>query len=229
LDIWFAIDSWVKEYLSLYYENDDAVKSDTELQAWWTEIRNVGHGDKKDETWWYNMETVEEVRKALTTIIWVASALHAAVNFGQYPYAGYMPDRPTLSRRFIPEEGSQEFLELVENPDLFFLRTISNRFQTTLGIALIEILSRHSTDEVYLGQRATSEWVEDKRVTEAFERFGKKLKDIERNITERNQDANLKNRSGPAQVPYTLLYPNTSDLSRQGGLTGKGIPNSVSI
>jgi linoleate 9S-lipoxygenase len=229
LDIWFAIDSWVKEYLSLYYENDDAVKSDTELQAWWTEIRNVGHGDKKDETWWYNMETVEEVRKALTTIIWVASALHAAVNFGQYPYAGYMPDRPTLSRRFIPEEGSQEFSELVENPDLFFLRTISNRFQTTLGIALIEILSRHSTDEVYLGQRATSEWVEDKRVTEAFERFGKKLKDIERNITERNQDANLKNRSGPAQVPYTLLYPNTSDLSRQGGLTGKGIPNSVSI
>jgi hypothetical protein len=87
LEIWFAIISWVKEYLSFYYQNDDAVKSDTELQAWWSEIRNVGHGDKKDETWWYNMETMEEVEKALTTIIWVASALHAAVNFGQYPYA----------------------------------------------------------------------------------------------------------------------------------------------
>jgi linoleate 9S-lipoxygenase len=67
-------------------------------------------------------------------------------------------------------------------------------------------------------------------VTEAFERFGTKLKEIEKNITERNQDVGkLKNRSGPAQIPYTLLYPNTSDLSHQGGLTGKGIPNSVSI
>jgi len=230
LEIWFAIDSWVKEYLSLYYHNDDAVKSDTELQAWWTEIRNVGHGDKKDEPWWYRMETVEEVEKALTTIIWVASALHAAVNFGQYPYGGYMPNRPSMSRRFIPEEGSQEFSELVENPDLFFLGTISSRFQTTLGMVLVEILSNHSTDEVYLGQRATSEWSEDERVTEAFERFGAKLKEIEKNISERNQDADkLKNRFGPAQVPYTLLYPNTSDLSRKGGLTGKGIPNSVSI
>jgi linoleate 9S-lipoxygenase len=229
LEIWFAIDSWVKEYLSLYYENDDAVKSDTELQAWWDEIRNVGHGDKKDETWWYSMESVEEVEKALTTIIWVASALHAAVNFGQYPYAGYIPNRPTITRRFIPEEGSQEFSEMVENPDLFFLKTINNQFQSTLGMALIEILSRHSTDEVYLGQRATSEWSENERVTEAFKRFGTKLKEIEKNITERNQDVELKNRSGPAQMPYTLLYPNTSDLSHQGGLTGKGIPNSVSI
>eukprot|EP00253_Pinus_taeda_P031141 PITA_31141 len=229
LEIWSAIVSWVQEYLSLYYQSDDAVKSDTELQAWWDEIRNVGHGDKRDETWWYSMENVEELEKALTTIIWVASALHAAVNFGQYPYAGYIPNRPTITRRFIPEEGSQEFSQMVENPDLFFLGTINNQFQTTLGIALIEILSRHSTDEVYLGQRATSEWSEDEGVTEAFKRFGTKLKEIERKITERNQDAELKNRSGPAQIPYTLLYPNTSDLSHEGGLTGKGIPNSVSI
>eukprot|EP00253_Pinus_taeda_P032506 PITA_32506 len=231
LEIWFAIVSWVKEYLSLYYQNDDAVKSDTELQAWWTEIRNVGHGDKKEETWWYSMDNVEDVEKAITTIIWVASALHAAVNFGQYPYAGYMPNRPTISRRLIPEEGSEEFSELVQNPDLFLLRTISNQFETTLGIALIEILSTHSTDEVYLGQRATSEWSGDERVTEAFERFCMTLKEIEKNIRERNEDAaeTLKNRCGPAQVPYTLLYPNTSDLTHKGGLTGKGIPNSVSI
>eukprot|EP00253_Pinus_taeda_P019902 PITA_19902 len=150
LEIWLAIVSWVKEYLSLYYQSDDAVKSDTQLQAWWTEIRNVGHGDKKDETWWYSMESVEEVERAITTIIWVASALHAAVNYGQYPYARYMPDRPTMSRRLIPEEGSQEFSELVENPDLAILRTLSNQLQTTLGIAPIEILSKNSTDEVYL-------------------------------------------------------------------------------
>uniref|UniRef100_A0A0C9S917 Lipoxygenase n=1 Tax=Wollemia nobilis TaxID=56998 RepID=A0A0C9S917_9CONI len=229
LEIWSAIETWVKEYLSFYYRNDEAVKSDTELQAWWYEIKNVGHGDKKNEAWWYKMESVEELRKSLTTIIWVASALHAALNFGQYPYAGYMPNRPTVSRRFIPEEGSQEFSELVDNPDLFFLRTVPNQFQTTLGIALIEILSRHPTDEVYLGQRAASDWTDDGHVLEAFERFGSRLKEIEKNITERNKDERLKNRGGPAQVEYTLLYPDTSNVNGKGGLTGKGIPNSVSI
>nr|AEU04516.1 lipoxygenase 1 [Taxus chinensis] len=229
LEIWSAIQSWVVDYLSFYYQNDDGVKGDTELQAWWYEIVNVGHGDHKDATWWYQMQSVKELEKALTTIIWVASALHAAVNFGQYAYAGYMPNRPTMSRKWIPEEGSKEFAQLVEKPDLFLLNTLSNQFQTTLGIALIEILSTHSSDELYLGQRASSHWTHDDSVLEAFERFASSLKESEKKINERNKDQRLKNRSGPVQIPYTLLYPSTSDVSGVGGLTGKGIPNSVSI
>eukprot|EP01018_Ginkgo_biloba_P034967 Gb_29980 [translate_table: standard] len=163
LKIWFAIVSWVKQYLSFYYKTDYAVKSNMELQAWWSKIVNVGHGDKKDKSWcWSNMESVEELEKTMTTIIWVASALHA------YQYAGYMPNRPTVSRRFIPKEGSTEHFELVKNGDAVFLKIISNQFQTTLGIALIEILLRHSTDEVYLGKRTTNDWTDDKVVTRAF-------------------------------------------------------------
>eukprot|EP01018_Ginkgo_biloba_P032518 Gb_27755 [translate_table: standard] len=229
LEIWFAIASWVREYLSFYYKNNGAVKADKELREWWTEIRNVGHGDKKEENWWYKMETVEELEKSLTTIIWIASALHAAVNFGQYPYAGYVPNRPTMSRRFIPEEGSEEYTEFVKNPDLFLLKTLPNQMQATLGMGLIEILSRHSTDEVYLGQTTSQYWTHDKPVIKAFEQFASNLKEIERNISARNEDGKLRNRSGPAKVPYTLLYPNTSDVGGQGGLTGRGIPNSVSI
>ncbi|GLJ21756.1 hypothetical protein SUGI_0405880 [Cryptomeria japonica] len=228
LDIWSAIQKWVRKYLSIYY-NDELVRGDTELQAWWHEIRYVGHADKKDETWWYKMDTVAELEKALTTIIWVASALHAATNFGQYAYSGYMPNRPAVSRRLIPEEGSQEFLELAKNPDMFLLKTVSNQIQTTLGIGLIEILSRYSTDEVYLGQRESGDWIDDRRVMAAFGSFNRELKEIEDKINERNADGRLKNRSGPAKVPYTLLYPSTSDFSRQGGLTGRGIPNSISI
>ncbi|MCD7446594.1 hypothetical protein HAX54_010786 [Datura stramonium] len=50
-------------------------------------------------------------------IIWIASALHAAANFGQYPYGGYLVNRPTLSRKFMPEPGSPEYEELKLNPD----------------------------------------------------------------------------------------------------------------
>lgn len=175
------------------------------------------------------MQTQEDLIHSCTIIIWVASALHAAVNFGQYPYAGYLPNRPTVSRKFMPKPGTPEFEELESNPDLAFLKTITAQLQTLLGVSLIEILSRHSTDEIYLGQRDTPNWTTDNEVLEAFERFSATLIDIEGRIMDRNRDKTLKNRNGPVKVPYTLLYPNTSDYSREGGLTGKGIPNSISI
>eukprot|EP01018_Ginkgo_biloba_P021179 Gb_27230 [translate_table: standard] len=79
LEIWAALKSWVSDYMSLYYKSDDAIKADKELQAWWAEVVNVGHGDhKSDGNGWYKMDTVSEVTEALTTIIWLASAHHAA-------------------------------------------------------------------------------------------------------------------------------------------------------
>ncbi|KAI9196245.1 hypothetical protein LWI28_022251 [Acer negundo] len=229
LEIWSAIETWVTEYCSFYYATDDLIQGDTELQSWWKELRDVGHGDKKHEPWWPEMQTRQELIQTCTTVIWVASALHAAVNFGQYPYAGYLPNRPTVSRRFMPEPGTPEYAELEKDPDLAYLKTITAQLQTLLGVSLIEVLSRHSTDEIYLGQRDTPEWTSDDEPLAAFERFGKKLVEIENRIIEMNNDKRLKNRVGPVNVPYTLLYPNTSDYSREGGLTGKGIPNSVSI
>lgn len=229
LDIWSAIETWVNEYCSFYYPTDDLIQGDYELQSWWMELRNVGHGDKKDESWWPEMQTLTELIQTCTIIIWEASALHAAVNFGQYNYAGYLPNRPTISRKFMPEPGTAEYAELESNPELAFLKTITSQLQTLVGVSLIEILSRHSTDEVYLGQRDTPEWTSDAEPLEAFERFGSKLVEIERRIEERNNDKRWKNRVGLVNIPYTLLYPNTSDYSKVGGLTGRGIPNSISI
>ncbi|XP_042491469.1 probable linoleate 9S-lipoxygenase 5 [Macadamia integrifolia] len=229
LEIWSAIEAWVHDYCSFYYPKDEILQSDSELQSWWAELRDVGHGDKKDEPWWPKMQTLDELTQTCTTIIWIASALHAAVNFGQYPYAGYLPNRPTLSRRFMPEPGSPEYNELESDPDTVFLKTITSQLQTLLGISLIEILSTHSSDEVYLGQRDTPNWTSDTEPLEAFEEFGKRLVKIENSIIKMNNDKRLRNRIGPVLVPYTLLYPDTSNISGIGGLTGRGIPNSVSI
>ncbi|ERN00821.1 hypothetical protein AMTR_s00103p00053060 [Amborella trichopoda] len=229
LEIWGAISTWVQEYCAIYYPLDSAVASDTELQSWWAEVRNVGHGDKRSEPWWPQMSTIHELTDTIITLIWVASALHAAVNFGQYTYAGYMPNRPTISRRFMPEPGTTDYEKLESDPDGYFLSTITNQPLTLLGVSLIEILSRHSSDELYLGQRESSEWTADAQALEAFERFGKRLEEIEQQIMTRNSDHQFRNRVGPVKVPYTLLYPGTSDIGTAGGLTGRGIPNSVSI
>lgn len=224
LDIWLAIEGWVKEYCSFYYKSEEMISQDIELQSWWKEIREKGHGDLKDKKWWPVMKTFDELTQTCTTIIWIASALHAAVNFGQYPYAGYHPNRPTISRKFMPEPNTPEYEELKKKPDSVFLKTISSKLQTVLGISLIELLSRHPSDEIYLGQRDTNEWTADSVPLEAFEKFGKKLVEIEDKIVERNKDGRWKNRVGPAKLPYMLLYP-TSDA----GLTSRGIPNSTSV
>ncbi|GER57774.1 lipoxygenase [Striga asiatica] len=224
LEIWSAIKSWVDDYCSLYYTTNETIKTDIELQSWWTEIRIKGHADKKNEPWWPAMQTREDLVNSCTIIIWIASALHAAVNFGQYPYGGYLPNRPSTSRRLIPKTGTPEHEELVAKPELAYLKTITSQLQSVLGISLVEILSRHSADEVFLGQRDTPEWTVDKRAIEAFERFGRRLGEIESRIVEMNGEGKWRNRYGPVKMPYTLLYP-----SSEVGLTGRGIPNSISI
>ncbi|KAH1192132.1 putative linoleate 9S-lipoxygenase 5 [Glycine max] len=196
LEIWFAIKTWVKDYCSFYYKEDDTIKKDTELQSWWKEIREVGHGDKKDEPWWPKMQTCEELIQTCTIIIWIASALHAAINFVQYPYGGFPPSRP-------------------QKKEL----QITSQFLAVLGISLVEILSKHSSDEVSLGQRDTPDWTSDAEPLQAFEKFGKKLADIEERILRMNSDEKFRNRYGPVKMPYTLLYPTS-----KGGLTGMGFP-----
>ncbi|KAM1038759.1 hypothetical protein ACFX15_032730 [Malus domestica] len=224
LEVWSAIKTWVKDYCSYYYKTDKAVQMDTELKSWWKELREEGHGDKKDEPWWPKMQTRDELIESCTTIIWIASALHAAVNYGQYPYGGYFPNRPSISRRFMPKEGTPEYEKLKKNPNKVFLETFAPHLETLLGMALIEVLSRHPADEVYLGRRETAAWTTDTYILQASEKLRKKLDEIEEKIRNMNNDEKLKNRIGPAKIPYTLMYP-----SSEAGLTGKGIPNSVSI
>lgn len=229
LDVWLAIMTWVKDYCFIFYKDDDSVKSDEEIQAWWKEIREVGHGDKRNASWWFEMNSRDNLIQALTILIWTSSALHASVNFGQYAYAGYPPNRPTLCRKFIPDEGTQEFAELLIDSDKYYLKMLPERFAMVLSTALVEVLSRHTSDEVYLGQRRSSEWTDDQEVLRKFEEFGEKLKEIEQKIAERNRNARLKNRWGPAKIAYKLMHPDTSNVKNDGGITGKGIPNSISI
>ncbi|XP_069151228.1 probable linoleate 9S-lipoxygenase 5 [Solanum lycopersicum] len=124
----------------------------------------------------------------------------------------------------MPEPGSAEYEELKINLDKVFLKTVVPQQLTLLGMSVLELLSRHASDTLNLGQRDSPEWTKDQEPLTAFERFGKKLSDIENQIIQMNGDhKKWKNRSGHVNVPYTLLFPTSED-----GLTGKGIPNSVS-
>jgi hypothetical protein len=164
LELWAAIKSWFSDFVDIVYPDDSGVVGDVELQSWWNEIRTVGHGDKKDEPGWPELNSKQNLVQILTTIAWVASCHHAAVNFGQYEYAGFMPSHPSTTRKLIPEEGTPDWQSLQDDPEKFYLSSISNQTQATVVMATIEILSTHSGDEEYLGQRLVPNWTNDPKV-----------------------------------------------------------------
>ncbi|XP_073226130.1 linoleate 13S-lipoxygenase 2-1, chloroplastic-like isoform X2 [Cicer arietinum] len=225
--LWDAIKSWVTDYVKHYYkESSFVVEKDEELQAWWEEIKNVGHGDKKDETWWPNLKTNEDLIEILTTIVWITSGHHAAVNFGQYNYAGYFPNRPAIARNNMPTEDplDQEWELFLEKPEVTLLNCFPSQIQATTVMTVLDILSSHSPDEEYLGQTIEPAWEEDPMVKAAFLKFKGKLLELEGVIDERNADSTRNNRNGAGILPYELLKPTS-----EPGVTGKGVPYSISI
>ncbi|KAK3199095.1 hypothetical protein Dsin_022510 [Dipteronia sinensis] len=226
LVLWDTIKQWVTDYVNHYYPNPSLVDSDKELQAWWSEIWNVGHGDKKDEPWWPVLETPEDLIEIITIIVWVASGHHAAVNFGQYTYAGYFPNRPTIARINMPDENPSEenWKIFLENPAVVLLNSFPSQIQATKVMAVLDVLSNHSPDEKYLGDIAEPSWKDDPIINAAFERFNGRLKEFEGIVDERNADPDLNNRNGAGIVPYELLKPFSGP-----DVTRKGVPYSISI
>lgn len=223
--IWEAIQNWVKTYVNRYYPDSAHVCNDRELQAWYAESINVGHADLRHENWWPTLATADDLTSILTTIIWLASAQHAALNFGQYPYGGYVPNRPPLMRRLIPDENDPEYLSFHDDPQRYFLSALPSLLQSTKYMAVVDTLSTHSPDEEYIGERQqTSTWSGDAEIVEAFYGFSAEIQRIEKEIERRNKDTCLRNRCGAGVLPYELLVP-----SSEPGVTCRGVPNSVSI
>ena len=225
LEVWAAIKQWATDYVGIYYKTDEAVQADDELQAWWREIRHIGHGDHANADWWVDMTTREALIETLTTVLWIPSGHHAAVNFGQYAYFGYMPNYPTMTRLLIPERDTPEYAQMLSNPEAYFLKTVSSQGEATLIMATVELLAQHMADEEYLGERKDPRWTSDASAIEALDRFRKALLDVEKHVEDRVKCANtISHRSGPTMLDYTLLAPYS-----EPGLTFRGIPNSISI
>ncbi|CAK8560106.1 unnamed protein product [Lathyrus sativus] len=205
LEIWAAIKSWVNDFCSIFYKDNDAILADVELQAWWSEIRSIGHGDNHNVMWWYQMTTLSNLVEALTTLIWIASVRHAVINQQKH---SHNDNSPTLCRKFIPVEGTVEFGEFLKDPDKFFMKMLPDRFETNLGLTLVDLLSKNAYDEMYLLRCQPSHgWIDNEIVQNRFAEFKEELKEIQIKILQRNKDPKLKNRRIPAKIDHNILYP----------------------
>lgn len=223
--LWSTIENWVKTYISKYYQTPSQIQQDAELQSWYAESIYVGHADKATHPGWPPLATPSDLTYILTTLIWLCSAQHAALNFGQYPLGGYIPNRPPLMRRLIPSKGDPDYKNFISDPHKFYLSALPSLTQTTTFMTVLDTLSTHSSDEEYIGERRDPyTWTGDEEMVEAFHSFGMEIKKVEKEISRRNMDPELKNRCGAGVLPYELMAP-----SSKPGITCRGVPNSVSI
>ena len=215
----------MKTYVNYYYRDGLMIRSDCELQAWYHEAINVGHADHANASWWPTLSTPGDLASILTTLMWIASAQHSAVNFGQYLFGGYVPMRPPHMKKLLLKQEDPEYRQFVEDPQGYLLSSLPDLFETTKFLALSNMLSQHSPDEEYLGQRKDlSDWAGDHEIIEAFYKFSIDLKRMEKEIEKRNRDPERRNRCGAGIPPYELLIASSGP-----GITGRGVPNSISI
>ncbi|XP_021253319.1 arachidonate 5-lipoxygenase [Numida meleagris] len=199
IKVWEAIKSFAEDVIQIYYESDEVVCEDVELQAFVKDIYMYGMRGVKASGFPKVIKTREKLAEYLTVIIFTTSAQHAAVNFGQYDWCSWIPNAPPTMRCPPPtEKGTVTIEQIVES--------LPDRGRSCWHLGAVWALSQFQDNELFLGVYPDEHFVE-KPVKEAMAKFRKNLDEIVSAITERNKNKKL---------PYYYLSPNR-------------IPNSVAV
>ncbi|XP_035535059.1 hydroperoxide isomerase ALOXE3-like [Morone saxatilis] len=190
LKLWNIINSFVKAVVEYYYPSDSEVCKDTELQEWISEIFTHGFLGNKASECPACFNTVEEVIKFITMVIFTVTGQHAAVNNGQFDYHSWAPNGSLLLRKPPPTTKGQSSMKTI-------LETLPNVGQTVSFAAMAWILSDMYTDVVPLGTYP-EERFDESAPKQIIKEFQAELSCLSKAITERNSQL---------EVPYTYLNP----------------------
>ncbi|KAK9972322.1 hypothetical protein ABG768_025637 [Culter alburnus] len=196
MKLWNIINKFVAAFLSHYYQIDAHVQKDTELHRWISEIFTNGFLGRDGSGIPSSFQTVTELVKFVTMVIFTASAQHAAVNNGQFDLGGWMPNYPTALRKPPPKVKGQT----TENS---ILETLPDVSTTVNGMAVLRLLSKDSADHYPLGYFPENLYDEEVPC-KLIEEFQKDLRELSDLIEERNKKLAL---------PYIYLNPKTVDNS----------------
>uniref|UniRef100_A0AAX7VL55 Lipoxygenase domain-containing protein n=1 Tax=Astatotilapia calliptera TaxID=8154 RepID=A0AAX7VL55_ASTCA len=190
LKVWDIIHRSVQGMLGYYYKSDREVQEDSELQKWILDIFEHGFLSQAETGIPQTFTSVTELIKFVTMVIYTCSAQHAAVNSGQFDYAGWMPNTP-ISLQLPPPTKKGTTSEAT------MLATFPDVNVTVQGMATVWLLSKQSSDFVPLGQYPEDHFTEEipRKILKDFQTELEILSGV---IKARNKHLN---------VPYTYMDP----------------------
>ncbi|XP_058527184.1 polyunsaturated fatty acid 5-lipoxygenase isoform X2 [Ochotona princeps] len=197
--VWEAIRTFTADVVDIYYESDQVVEEDQELQDFVSDVFMYGMRGRKASGFPESVKSREQLSEYLTVVIFTASAQHAAVNFGQYDWCSWIPNAPPTMRAPPPKAKGVVTIEQI-------VETLPDRGRSCWHLGAVWALSQFQENELFLGMYPEEHFIE-KPVKEAMARFRKNLEAIVSIIAERNKHKKL---------PYYYLSPDR-------------IPNSVAI
>ncbi|XP_031417819.1 hydroperoxide isomerase ALOXE3-like [Clupea harengus] len=191
--LWNIINEFVERVLTHYYKSDGEVKNDSELQCWIKEIFCKGFLKRKSTE---KPQSLKDLVKFVTMVIFTASAQHASVNNGQFEFGCWMPNFPSALREPPPNEKGQTTEQTI-------LETLPDVSTTVHTMAVLRLLSSISSDHYPLGY-FPEEWFEEEVPCKLIKKFQVDLKSLSDLIKKRN---------ATLELPYTYLDPENVDNS----------------
>ncbi|XP_051265570.1 polyunsaturated fatty acid lipoxygenase ALOX8-like [Dicentrarchus labrax] len=199
LRLWNIINSFVKAMVAYYYPSDSDVSEDSELQGWVNEIFYYGFLGNGDSGIPSSFQTVEELIKFVTMVIFTSSVKHAAVASSQFDFLGWIPNGPVLLLQAPPTTKGQSRKETI-------LETMPDKSSAGFIMSIWWQLSWKHDDFVPLGTYPDQRF-DEPAALQMIKDFQAELSSLSVAITKRNSELEL---------PYSYLNP-------------KEIENSVAI
>ncbi|XP_007574097.1 arachidonate 15-lipoxygenase B-like [Poecilia formosa] len=196
LKLWDIIHSFVKGTLQYYYQSNQMVQEDQALQKWIGDIYSYGFLSEKNTGIPKRFDTVGELVKFVTMVIFTCSAQHSAVNAGQYDFIGWMPNCPATLERPPPSKKG-------EATEKTLLDTLPSSDITVQSMAAVWLLSKESTDSEFLGNYPEQRFIEDVPLKN-IKVFKEQLNELSLQIKARNK---------ALELAYTYLDPEVVENS----------------
>ncbi|TMS02164.1 Arachidonate 5-lipoxygenase [Larimichthys crocea] len=196
LMLWEAIHSFVSDMVSLYYQSDQDVQEDLELQAWFRDISQEGFTELPSFGLPSKLRTKEELSTLLTVAIFTSTVQHAATNNGQFDWCAWVPNTPCTMRQPPPTDKDAVTMEMI-------MATLPDVSQSCVQMAITWHLGRAQPDAIPLGQYTEGHFTEG-RALELIDKFRKELKEIEEHILKQNEGLELQ---------YLFLLPSRIENS----------------
>ncbi|XP_073349147.1 polyunsaturated fatty acid lipoxygenase ALOX15B-like isoform X1 [Pagrus major] len=196
LRLWRIINSFVKAVVAYYYPSDSEVAADSELQEWINEIFYYGFLGNGDSGIPSSFQTVEELIKFVTMVIFTSSVQHAVIGNAQFDFLAWIPNGPMMLNQAPPTTKGQSSVETI-------FATLAYKRFTAQSVSVLWLISRKYDDFTPLGTYPEQRF-DEPAVLQMIKDFQAELSSLSADISKRNSELEL---------PYYYLNPENIENS----------------